>query len=733
MRKLPWTAIIADSLLTACCVLACVNAMPSAYDVAYVVDWTILAAIVCSFLLCPLIYLTKKLWPLPCLAFASLTALFGFLMRRTITDGARLLWYSAARLLSLDFSFIPTPEQPAAIADPIYAVSFFLVFAAAVFALVTAILVIKLKSPIPALLVPLPAFAVCFIYTDCRPAVFTVALLVIYIAGILFGREIRKKDFRAAGHGRLIFLGLLAVGALIVSVMPTQKKYDPIPYSQRRDVWDIFGTMSDGFFMRQGVNPKEVDLTASGNRYYNGEKAFSVYCSHKGSYLLRTHSYGLYSGNRWESAKDYNGEWRSLEALGANRDGNYESLCIRDAYMNERIVPYAFTAKEDVTVGESFIKANGKSAYVWNYLPSMFLEPTEVSAAEEDYYRFALEQYTLPDGKLKTMLLSFRDRLSSSVGWDIHLSSDSAISITDYETINSLILDPDQPYRTAMSVARYVRTHGTYTLTPGSVPSGEDFVDYFLTQSKEGYCVHFASATTALLQAVGVPARYVVGYRVDINDAYKWIDVPAFSAHAWTEVYIKGVGWIPIESTAGFPIDTGYYGNPDTGAETPEPTEAPEETPKPSFDVPDVEETMLPIGKPTPRPTVAPSHSTSTDEETATTTVRTWPIYAAVAAAAIAVWQGAGVAIRERRKRLFNQADSRAAVAAMIAYLEKLSKVGADLPENSEEMMLEALYSNHDMSEQQSKLLDLVSYNLKNVKKHRPLARFILKWVIFKL
>ncbi len=125
-------------------------------------------------------------------------------------------------------------------------------------------------------------------------------------------------------------------------------------------------------------------------------------------------------------------------------------------------------------------------------------------------------------------------------------------------------------------VESYLKDNTTYTLSPGKLPEGEDFVEYFLFQNKKGYCAHYASAAVLMLRAMGVPARYVEGYRVgpsedtdkltgeeQVISAYtgnesvkqntqmKQISVKDSNAHAWTEVYIDNYGWLPMDFTPG--------------------------------------------------------------------------------------------------------------------------------------------------------------------------------------
>jgi hypothetical protein len=58
----------------------------------------------------------------------------------------------------------------------------------------------------------------------------------------------------------------------------------------------------------------------------------------------------------------------------------------------------------------------------------------------------------------------------------------------------------------------------TYSLNPGKLPAGKDFVTYFLFDNPYGYCSYFATAGTLLLRSMGIPARYAEGYVVSMND-----------------------------------------------------------------------------------------------------------------------------------------------------------------------------------------------------------------------
>lgn len=109
----------------------------------------------------------------------------------------------------------------------------------------------------------------------------------------------------------------------------------------------------------------------------------------------------------------------------------------------------------------------------------------------------------------------------------------------------------------ALIVQEFMQQFGTYATNLDRLPVGADPVDYFLGTSKKGFCVHYASAATMLLQGLGIPARYATGYVAFASDFKKSgtgseAVVTGERAHAWTEVYLDQIGWIPFEMTRGF-------------------------------------------------------------------------------------------------------------------------------------------------------------------------------------
>lgn len=97
----------------------------------------------------------------------------------------------------------------------------------------------------------------------------------------------------------------------------------------------------------------------------------------------------------------------------------------------------------------------------------------------------------------------------------------------------------------------------TYNETLTENWNGSDFVVDFLNKSKSGYSVHYASAATLMFRYYGIPARYVEGYLITPEDAKQMNANEAYvldetHAHAWTEYYQDGVGWVPFETTPSY-------------------------------------------------------------------------------------------------------------------------------------------------------------------------------------
>lgn len=135
----------------------------------------------------------------------------------------------------------------------------------------------------------------------------------------------------------------------------------------------------------------------------------------------------------------------------------------------------------------------------------------------------------------------------------------------------------DQPttYDKVKAVEAYLRlVPVTYRLL--EVPPGQDAVDYFLFEARQGFFDYHASAMVVLLRALGIPSRLAVGYALDPSafDAdNRRYNIREEHAYAWAEVYFPGFGWLAFNPSPERPAVTrqgdaiveggGWFGNID--------------------------------------------------------------------------------------------------------------------------------------------------------------------------
>ena len=143
------------------------------------------------------------------------------------------------------------------------------------------------------------------------------------------------------------------------------------------------------------------------------------------------------------------------------------------------------------------------------------------------------------------------------------------------------ITEEDDPMLAVQKLSEYYEREIPYTIRPGATPWRKDFINYFLSDNRKGYCAHFASAAVLAFRSVGIPARYCEGYAIsysqilsrgelvngekysDYYDGYNALGETAVisinatdaNAHAWVEIYVKGKGWVVAETTPSSTLD----------------------------------------------------------------------------------------------------------------------------------------------------------------------------------
>ncbi len=118
------------------------------------------------------------------------------------------------------------------------------------------------------------------------------------------------------------------------------------------------------------------------------------------------------------------------------------------------------------------------------------------------------------------------------------------------ELAHSITREIKTPLGKALALQAYLQQNYDYTLQPPYTPPDVDFVDYFLFKLKRGYCTYFATAMAVMGRMVGLPTRYIEGFKMPSQpDEGNLFEVRKLNGHAWVEIYFPKVGWLTFDPT----------------------------------------------------------------------------------------------------------------------------------------------------------------------------------------
>jgi hypothetical protein len=113
---------------------------------------------------------------------------------------------------------------------------------------------------------------------------------------------------------------------------------------------------------------------------------------------------------------------------------------------------------------------------------------------------------------------------------------------------------PDQ-FAAARQLEKHLREEFTYELGAPNLNRLSALED-FLLRDQRGHCERFASAMALLLRMQNVPSRVLVGFVPGQKNWFSgWYDVRFRDAHAWTEGWFAGRGWVRFDATPRSSMD----------------------------------------------------------------------------------------------------------------------------------------------------------------------------------
>ncbi len=106
------------------------------------------------------------------------------------------------------------------------------------------------------------------------------------------------------------------------------------------------------------------------------------------------------------------------------------------------------------------------------------------------------------------------------------------------------------PLEKAYALRDYFRDNFTYSLSTPTPPEGREAVDYFVFELREGHCEYFASSLAVMARLAGLPARVATGFSPgNFNVLTGMFEVFEYHAHAWTQIFVEGAGWLTMDGT----------------------------------------------------------------------------------------------------------------------------------------------------------------------------------------
>ena len=285
-------------------------------------------------------------------------------------------------------------------------------------------------------------------------------------------------------------------------------------------------------------------------------QVLQLYSPVSGRVYLRLQSYGPYVDHAWGSSPTFDSQiapdlplyWigQVLENQGIGATPLQIKWLVDSAGY---LVPYYVNSGLDGVKDESFIADPTREYTIYYYDYDILQTLTGLSSAlirynEDDEAYMAYRDYVyanfldIPDPELQETVFNHL------VAAKINPESDTLIS----------------------DVARYVQNVAEYDYDFPNPTDGTDPIVYFLDVSRRGVCRHYASAAVMMYRALGIPARYVTGF-LGTTEANTETFVTADKAHAWAEVFIDGLGWVPVEVTGSIGAAGGGPGsNPGSGS-----------------------------------------------------------------------------------------------------------------------------------------------------------------------
>lgn len=569
------------------------------------------------------------------------------------------------------------------------------VFISAILSAVFTISLIRYKRILIPSLLSMVLLVPCFILVNTLPSLVCLFIAIASLIALYISKNTRK--FRPSQGGvitAISFGTMLVVMAILLAFNPIEK-YERFDWQENllQSIENSFN-IDDGRKTSTEKNLNEIKGSLEEKENLNDispltqthAPVMTVTSAVGGNIYLKGTAYADYRDNIWNTISDNDAARYPQDFVPFTATiGNNALTATRVHMLNESkitYVPYFLESLPDNlnSVADVCVKNDtDKNEFNYSHYP-FYAENTyryNNSAEAEDYKAFVYDTYLeIP----RTTQIEFR-RIAEQEGF---LDSELTVS------------------KKIEMVKNYISNSKTYSLKTPKMPSGKDFATWFLNESDTGYCVHFATAGTLMLRALGIPARYVTGYYATAY-ANQTVTVTTDNAHAWVEYYSDTAGWIPLECTPSSFQPARYVGSQRaSGGST--------DTTQPT--------TVEPTTAPTAPTNGTVSHNTNTKSKNDikssfefngfTIAMMSLGI---VALALIAIFSRRIIIIKKRKQRFETGRNNKRAIC-IYKELKNLTKISHILITDEVKSVYEkARFSNHTISDDELKIIENAYYN----------------------
>ena len=409
------------------------------------------------------------------------------------------------------------------------------------------------------------------------------ALLVITgcCATLFCYESIRSGLAKSAGGTRILLRSTaVAMGILTAVLAVSQIGFTGLNAvfgkTKKISILDFTTRMQNSLFSTSGFGDYNPNRLLGLRISMNNNLVMEVQAD--GPFYLRGRVYDTYTGKNWQAAasSDENDVYHQNLFMASRGSWDGENVLERSRIngLENRIQPLLLSHQISVTTktdGQKYLFLPSSAGKLdGNLKGSVELRHTYPDYESSrplplgtkysyTYYQPVPEEWkSALDGSVR---FSYR---SSSENRRVNRSIQAAFGSTDGLTDRTIDLaknitkDCSNEFQKAQAIQKWLADHCTYTLSPPQPWGGEDFVDFFLFNSRKGYCEHFATAMAMLLRASGVPARFVEGYASPAASGNGLYEVTNAQAHSWVEYYSPLFGFLTADPSPASALPRTY-------------------------------------------------------------------------------------------------------------------------------------------------------------------------------